>query len=331
MDTQPRDRSFFWPIVLIGAGVIWLLANFGLVQDLSWTALFRLWPLALIAAGLDILFGRSHPLIGALIGLLTVGVAVALLVAGPRLGLAPAAPELRTETFTEPLEGATSAEISLDLASFPTTVSALDDSSVLFDAVIPHRGQVRFTTSGTAQRQVRLDESSGPGLFIFDLGTIDAEWRIGLSPEVPLRLVVDAGSGASELDLAELNLTALDIDAGSGAVTLSLPAAEAVDVRLAGGSGAQSVHVPAGLGGTLTYDGGSGTLSVTVADTAAVRLDVRDSGSGSVRVPAGWDEIEDGDNDEGVWQSAAYDEAAGQALLIIVDDLGSGQVAVNQE
>ena len=331
MDRQPQERSLFWPIVLIGAGTIWLLSNFNVIQELSWVSLVRLWPLALIAAGLDMLFGRSHSLVSGLIGLLTVGAAVALLVAGPRLGLAPSAPELKTERFSEPLDGANSAEVTLDLAEFPTTVSALEGSDELIDAELTHTGQVRFDVNGTARRAVRLDYSSGIDFFFMGFGAQGGEWNIGLSPSLPLRLVVDAGSGTSALNLGGLQLEGLSIDGGSGAITLDLPAAEeAYDVELDGGSGAQTVLVPVDAAGTLSYDGGSGSLRVEVADTAAVRVEVRDSGSGGVRVPSGWDEVESGDDDEGVWQSATYEDSEGRAMLIVIEEVGSGQIEVGE-
>ena len=61
-------RSLFWPLVLIGVGVIWLLGNLGVISWTNLTVLFRLWPLLLIAIGLDLLIGRQSPAIGALIG-----------------------------------------------------------------------------------------------------------------------------------------------------------------------------------------------------------------------------------------------------------------------
>ena len=62
-------RSLFWPIVLIGIGVIALLANMGALDRENLLVLFRLWPLLLILIGIDIMFGRRAPGIGALIGI----------------------------------------------------------------------------------------------------------------------------------------------------------------------------------------------------------------------------------------------------------------------
>jgi hypothetical protein len=125
----PRSRSLFVPIVLIGIGVIWLLVNFNLIPAFSIGRLLRLWPLFLIAAGLELLFGRGRAWIGALIGLLTVGAAVALLMFGQQLGLAQTT-ALKTEAFDAPLDGATSAKVTLDLDQYASEVGSTADAEV---------------------------------------------------------------------------------------------------------------------------------------------------------------------------------------------------------
>ena len=51
--TGPR---LFWPIILIGVGVIFLLNNLGVITGSPWEVIWRLWPVLLIALGL----GNSH-------------------------------------------------------------------------------------------------------------------------------------------------------------------------------------------------------------------------------------------------------------------------------
>ena len=69
MSSRPRYRSFFWPMILIGVGLVWFLANINVIPNFNPLALFNLWPLLLIAIGLDLLFGRKSALVGLLIGL----------------------------------------------------------------------------------------------------------------------------------------------------------------------------------------------------------------------------------------------------------------------
>ena len=126
-------RSLFWPILLIGLGTIWLLANLGLLPDLSWRFFVRLWPLILVVIGLDIIIGRRIPAAGALIGLATIAIVIVLALLAPKLNLEPDT-ELKTFSFNEPLDNATSARITLELERYATTVSSLSDSKSLIEA-----------------------------------------------------------------------------------------------------------------------------------------------------------------------------------------------------
>ncbi len=35
MEKNPQVRSFFWPILLVGVGIIWLLRNLGYIPHFS--------------------------------------------------------------------------------------------------------------------------------------------------------------------------------------------------------------------------------------------------------------------------------------------------------
>lgn len=58
-ERRHHRRSFFWPVILITAGVVFLLRNAGLLTGDVWDTILRLWPILLVAIGLDSLFQRS--------------------------------------------------------------------------------------------------------------------------------------------------------------------------------------------------------------------------------------------------------------------------------
>lgn len=325
---RPRDRSLFWPIVLIGAGIIWLLANFNVIPDVNLGLLVRLWPLFLIAAGFELLLGRGNPVVGGLMGLLTVGIAVALLLLGPQLGLASGT-ELKTQRFVEPLDGTESAEVTLGLAEFPTQLSALTDSNNLIDAELSYTGEIDFRVSGTTRKVVRLEHRSsftGPWDWF---NSFEGRWQIGLTPQVPLDLGVDMGSGRANLDLAAFQLTSLNLDGGSGALEVALPPGpdgEPYRAQLNGGSGSVDVRVPPAANASLEVDGGSGSITLDVPDDLAVRVEIASGGSGSVNLPNTWEQVRGGDDDEGTWQTPGFDTAARRFTLVV--DMGSGSLRV---
>lgn len=362
-DTHRDTRSLFWPIVLIGVGIIWLLSNLGLIADFSIGLLLRLWPVILIVIGLDILFGRRWPALSALIGVATVALVVVLLLFAPQLGLRADAPanlfglpivtgvdesDIRTDRFTEPLGEAESAEVMLDLFEGRTTIHPLEDSDALIDAELTHIGDIDFRVRGDRVKTVSLSQRATLRFGMLTNGS-RLVWDIGLTPDIPLDLSIDVGSGPAEADLSRLRLQSLDVDGGSGPLDMTLPeAATDYRARLDVGSGPVTVNVPEGAvlsdlsidGGSgpldlsieagarlqASFNGGSGPVTVDVPEQAGVRVRVTEDGSGAFRVPSDYRQIEDGDGDIGLWESPNYASATQRIDLSF--DIGSGRVEV---
>ena len=68
--------------MLIGFGVLLLLSNLGVFPESGWAVLWRFWPVALVALGLDVLIGRRS-----LGGVIASGVLI-LISVGMLIGLA---------------------------------------------------------------------------------------------------------------------------------------------------------------------------------------------------------------------------------------------------
>lgn len=56
---EARKKSFVLPLALIIAGIVLILNNFGLLDWYIWRGLARLWPVLIIALGLDMIIGRG--------------------------------------------------------------------------------------------------------------------------------------------------------------------------------------------------------------------------------------------------------------------------------
>ncbi len=317
-----RYRSLFWPIVLIGIGLVWLLSNLNFIQPVTIESLLRLWPILLIVVGLDMLIGRRSPWLGGMIGLIAVGAVVFILAFGPALGLTIAA-RTTTERITEPIGEAKAAQVSLWLADRPAVLRSLSDSNALLDATLTYEGVLNFDVSGTTYKEVSLSRSlQGSTSFV-----ANGDWQIGLTPEIPLDVWIDGGSGSAELDLSQLDLQSFQMDVGSGMVRLSLPAVkQPYQAEIEGGSGSLELNLAQGAHIKLILDTGSGMVNVRVPRDAAVRVEVQDSGSGLVTLRAELERL-NGTGDEGVWQTPGYSLAEKQ-IEIVVTDLGSGNLDV---
>jgi len=334
MDKPRRYRSFFWPIVLIGVGAIWLLANLNIISIASLNSLLNLWPLILIVIGLNLLFGHQNPWAGAVIGALAVGAVIAILVFGPALGL-PTSSATQTplvETFTTPLGNTTSANFVLDLSSEPSDIHALNNSTDLIDAQIGHwGGTIDYSVTGNEAKSVHISQISNPtNWFRFDFSFTSLKWDIGLSPRVPIDLTMDGGSGSVTADLTGLELSSLQASMGSGSSKFTLPQSKTVyQAKIDSGSGSVNISLPAATNLTLQLDSGSGSLNISLPAGAAVRVEVSDSGSGSLNLPGSLQST-GGSNTSGTgnWQSAGYDTASSR-ILIQITSRGSGSINIH--
>lgn len=312
---RPRRHppSFFWPLVLIGAGVMLLLSNLGYLAWESWNIVWRLWPLLLIALGIDVLIGRRS-IIGAIVSgllmLILIGGAVVLVLFAQNIpGLAELAqsPAVHIRHIEYPLESVESAAVDIDWTSAPGRLGALHDSSNLIEGDIAYRGELIFDVDVRSdQADVKLDSySSGPWVWTFSFGDReDYRWDVDLSPNVSLDLTLDAGSGSCDFDLSDLQVSDLFLDVGSGSVDLALPDDSAFEARIDGGSGSLVITLPEGVGARVALESGSGSF----------HPDER------FRLVAGER------NDDGVWETDDFDTAEHTIELRI--DQGSGSVRI---
>jgi hypothetical protein len=313
-----RYRSIFWPILLIGVGVTWLLVNLGVISGVDWRILWRFWPLILIAIGLDIIFARRTPVLGAILGLGTVALAILILALAPSLGLTTSA-EIFTDHFTAPVGVATSAEVEIDLSVGPITIDALSDSSQLVDAEITHIGEIFFESRGEEKKTVRLEQEKGLEFNMLYSPEEELEWDIGLSPDVPLFLELQGGVGNAQMDLSKLQLTGVDVDLDVGEMDLTLPeTGEVYTVKVKGGVGEVRITIPEGANVRLDLDGDVGDFMIEVPEGAAIRLDA-ETDVGDIRVPSSLHKVSGEEDDfigeSGVWETTGYSSADRQITI----------------
>ncbi|MDH7487792.1 MAG: DUF5668 domain-containing protein [Anaerolineae bacterium] len=306
-----RGPGLFWPLVLIGVGVIFLLVNLGYLQAGNvWAVLWRFWPALLILAGIDILFGSRSTVgavISALLGLALIVAIIALIWLAPQipaLRTLTASAELRTERVSQPLEGVTEARVVMDVGSAEVTLYDLEESASLIEADVSHSGELRFDVSKRGSRaEVRLDVRRSAPLSWFS-GQRE-RWNVGLSREVLYEIELDAGSGTCDLDLSGLRVADFRLDLGSGETRLKLPA-----------SGDMS----------CSMDLGSGGLDITLPEGMAARVEL-DKGSGDFRPGPRFQLVRGKERGDGVWETAGYATAANRVSMEI--DMGSGLVSIH--
>jgi hypothetical protein len=304
----------FWPIVLITSGILLLLSNLGYLPEPSWNLLWRLWPVILIALGVDVLIGRRSVagaiISGVLIFILVGGVVLLVFFARniPALADLARAPDMETTTISHPLDDLEAADVMIDWSHQRGTLSASEDSPNLIEGSIDYYGDLTFEVEESANRADVVLDSHRNVVGISFGGLPDAgDWDVALHPDVDLDLDLDGSSGRLTLDLRELSVTDFMLDVGSGAVEVTLPHASSFEGDI---------------------DGGSGRLEIIVPENVGLRV-VLDDGSGNLRTDDRFVLVSGERDDDGIWETENYDTA--DYVIDLEIDQGSGALILESD
>ena len=306
-----RKHSLFWPIALIGFGLLLLLSNLGYFPSTGWAVLWRFWPIALIALGIDVAIGRRTTvgaIASAVLILILVGLAIGAALFADQIPVLveftkPAV--LNIDHVEHPIDDTETAKVTIDWTSAPGTLEALKDSTNLIEADIAYRGDLIFNvTKANGEATLVLNSYlQGVSYGVFNFDDAKARWDVGLNPSVEYELNLDVGSGTCDFDLSEFDMHYLEMDGGSGSVTMSLP----MDSF------------------TGRIDGGSGAITIIVPDNVGVQLEI-DRGSGGLHLNDSFVIISGETDDYATWQTTGYDNAEVQISMEI--DQGSGSLSI---
>jgi len=299
MEDKRRKPSLFGPLFLIFIGILFLLNNLGVVSWGIWFQLLRLWPLFLIGAGLDLLFGRRSMLGSLMVSLIV----IALLAGGLWFIASRPAPAATVKEINYSLEDATSAQVEIGFSVGTLRIGALPESNDLVAGTAELSGGEELrqdfdVRGGKAYLTLKSEGSfSFPAFHTWDK---EKTWDLRLNRDVPLALDVDTGVGDARLDLRLFNIDKLDLNAGVGRVTVILPERGQIEVNISGGVGRLVLEIPEGM---------------------EVRLHLAD-GLSNKNLPSGY--RQEGD----AYLSPGYKGAENQAEVYV--SAGIGQVMVQQ-
>lgn len=257
MNQGERRPGLIGPVILIGLGVVFLLSNLGLLAWSVWEMILRLWPILLIAGGLDLILGRRAGW-GSLLALaLTLAVlAGALWLFGIGVGTGEV---VRGEEVRQALEGATQAHVIIAPAVGTLHIAALPESARLVEGEIhPGRGE-RVTRDftieeGRATLTLR-SEGAAFGPFI-GAWSVERVWDLGLNPDVPLELAISLGAGRSDVDLTGVTVSDLEVSTAVGQTTVVLPDKGRFPARIESAIGETIIVIPVGLAARIRVDTG---------------------------------------------------------------------------
>ncbi|NWG16214.1 MAG: hypothetical protein HXY41_06220 [Chloroflexi bacterium] len=245
--------------------------------------------------------------------------------------------EVKKAQYAEPVGEALSAKIKLGGVVGQIVVRALTESDNLFEAEVAYVGDMNFTVMGETEKTIELGQKmrgvSVGGQIKKVIGQFanrdDLYWKVGISPNVPVRVELDGSVGIVRLDLSGLRLTELDVDGGVGETSLILPATGArYAAKIEGGVGASHITIPEGAALNLKIEGGVGGIDVQVPEGAAVRIEA-EGGLGGVTVPAHFTRTRGGGDfigASGVWETTGFNLADKQIYIHFEGGVGGLKV-----
>src|SRR5579864_46938 len=161
MSYSYRYRSFFWPALLILAGIVALLVNTGRISADRLAGLWNLWPVILILIGLELIIrrsfhGRSGEIAAALIALIAIGGAVAYIAVAPNPGTT------HVLELSDSVGSIDHASLEIDVGAATITMASGDSSTGdLYHAHIEYSGSKPAVKLDRPTGELRIEQSGG--------------------------------------------------------------------------------------------------------------------------------------------------------------------------
>jgi hypothetical protein len=248
MEQEPRRKGLVGPLLLIGLGIVFLLNSLGMLDWGVWWTLLRLWPVLLIALGIELLVGRRS----AWGSLAAVALIVLVFVAALALSIArtPALSVAADEHIAQPLQGATEARVLIQADAGKLDLKAAAESASLIEGDISASGGPQISHSYRVEGKKGIYTLSADkwqdNLYVLR-GDVQRSWDLALNPEIPIDLEAALAVGEADLDLSGLRLSALKVGTAVSHARIRLPVEGNLKATFAGAIGEIEIIVPKGM------------------------------------------------------------------------------------
>jgi len=253
IDNIIRGRGWVWAVISLGLGTVFLLANFNYLPWDSWNLLLRLWPMILVAIGLDLIFEGRKPvttIIGVLIGLLImVAVAWFAILNSP-------GGQISSTAVSQPIGSATSAFVRISDPVGRLELSSGAGATNLLE------GSVQMPTRMNLKQDYNVQNGEGSlnlsvqgeGFTNWTGSVGEPKWVFDLSNDLPLSLNTEIAVGSTAIDLTGLNIEQLNASVAVGSLTITLDPKDTFAGTIATPVGRMVVRIPEGTLAALQMD-----------------------------------------------------------------------------
>lgn len=277
-----KDRSLFFPLVLIAAGTLWILISMGRIPAENLWALAHFWPFLLIAAGLGLILRSFWAPARALVDVIVVGAAVLAIVFAPQLGwTSPQWAMWGVNSFGGGARGS------------GNVVSETREVQDVLSISISLPADVLIQQGKTESLKIEAEDNLMPQLSTeIEMGTLViknkvSNWNERVNPSKPVRITITvkdlhsldlSGTGTTRIEKLDTQDLSVKIS-GTGDLTITQLTASKLDCRLSGA-------------GSVTASGTANNLQLVIsgvgsfdgAELVNKNADARISGAGSATV-----------------------------------------------
>ncbi len=226
MGNRETDRSnIIFGTVLICLGILFLLNTFNLISWHTWNLIIRFWPLILVIIGLNILLKRSK--LWWIVPIIIIVLFVTLIFGSPE-SIRP----FRNYFSDKEYSGnySYSRDIKEELDNFQVDInykagvfvlSDTDDEDKLCNANLTYydiKPEIDYNYKRTSRRGHLTLEQQGE--VRFNNLADNNLWKLKLSREFPLSIIMNAGAGKIDMDISNLKVSKLNVNAGVGDLTI---------------------------------------------------------------------------------------------------------------
>jgi hypothetical protein len=260
-----RYRNFIGPIILIGIGVIALLANFNLIDERALFRLGQLWPVILILVGLAIVANHVLPPVTATtVNLALAGVTLAAVLA--YIVVSPGSPPTvasEHSDVSESVQGLQKATLQLGTGATRIDVKSEDLGETLYRARLVYpRGEAPSVNLDRGDGTLNI-EGGKSGFHFFWHYNGDRRIQLSLNNRLPWAVTVGGGANSANVDLSSAQVTSLEVSGGATHADVRLPQPKgSMSVDVSGGANNVTVHVPSGSAVRVNASGGANTIDV---------------------------------------------------------------------
>jgi hypothetical protein len=230
-----RKQGIIGGLILLVVGALLLVDNLGLLSGLGVNVWQLIWPTALIAFGLSVLWGTMR------------GRSVS--------------PE--EEHLVVPIDDSTRAEVELNYGAGEFSVRSGAEHGAILSGDFEGGVNDHVRRSGDTAT-IRISNPAGIVWAPWTWGSsFRHRWSIQLNDQIPLELTLKVGASDCRVDLTDLRVEKLRLETGASSTRVTLPA-HAGHTVVTGSSGAASVsvRVPEGVAARIQASGGVASVNV---------------------------------------------------------------------